>query len=283
MHAGTLPADPITLAYETNKVALDIHANGRPRVVGYQGNCTCSGGPGGSCTIPHPDTPASQETATLTTTAADAPCMAVWASSVKGSAGIGDGEGVGNVDSASKASYTAVAVFNMGEADGIATVTLADLGLENTVGQHAPQYPLHLGSYVRRDYGTSCLTGTELISMADCDAAATALELKATTVRRTLNQTNYPSGCILLYNEIGYPLYFNVGKDGVNNPLFAPICLGRTSSAAAAVAAVPSTVNVWTGAAVPGQWPLKVNVASHGSVLLKVGAGSGGEVAVNVL
>ena len=44
MHAGPLPADNITLGYETNAVALEAHAYGEPHVVGYQGNCRCETG-----------------------------------------------------------------------------------------------------------------------------------------------------------------------------------------------------------------------------------------------
>eukprot|EP00039_Didymoeca_costata_P010347 m.139298 g.139298 ORF g.139298 m.139298 type:complete len:82 (+) comp14795_c0_seq2:71-316(+) len=45
MFAGTLPADETTLAYLTNKVALDVHTYGKNiQVVDYQGNCSCHGG-----------------------------------------------------------------------------------------------------------------------------------------------------------------------------------------------------------------------------------------------
>lgn len=38
MHAGKLPADPKTLAYETNAVALEAHAYGDPHIPVYQVN-----------------------------------------------------------------------------------------------------------------------------------------------------------------------------------------------------------------------------------------------------
>lgn len=36
MHAGTLPADPQTLAFETNPVALEAHGYGNPAIPVYQ-------------------------------------------------------------------------------------------------------------------------------------------------------------------------------------------------------------------------------------------------------
>ena len=124
MHAGPLPADPVTLAYETNVVALEINADGAPAVVGYQGNCSCSGGAGGACTIPHD---CDREAATLVGTAEDPPCMAVWSSRV------------------GRKKYTAMAVFNMGEANGTATVPLAVVpSWEHSTGSIDPRQSYHI-------------------------------------------------------------------------------------------------------------------------------------------
>eukprot|EP00040_Diaphanoeca_grandis_P002705 m.22477 g.22477 ORF g.22477 m.22477 type:complete len:179 (+) comp13833_c0_seq1:514-1050(+) len=105
MHAGVLPTDAITLAYETNPIALQVHSHGSPKVVGYQGNCTCAGGSGGSCTIPHEE---DRHSNSLVTTAQDDPCFAVWTSVVPNA-------------------FTAIAVFNMGEANGTALVNVEDV------------------------------------------------------------------------------------------------------------------------------------------------------------
>jgi hypothetical protein len=117
MHSGVLPTDPVTLAYETNPLALQVNGGGaNTRVVRYQGNCTCAGGPGGSCTIPHDE---SKEAATLTVTVADEACIAVWAADVDGGVAAGG--------------WTAVAIFNLGESNGTVAVQPADL----TVAGHA--------------------------------------------------------------------------------------------------------------------------------------------------
>lgn len=55
MSAGALPLDDLTVSYLTNPTALALNQRSEPpgsTLVSYEGNCTCTGGPG-SCTIPH--------------------------------------------------------------------------------------------------------------------------------------------------------------------------------------------------------------------------------------
>ena len=105
--AGALPLDNQTLSYLANDDALALNRRGVSEadatLITYEGNCTCTGGQG-SCTIPHgPSVPAV------------APCVARWAASVRGST-----------------NWTALAMFNLGEAAADTATSFAQLGLPSS-------------------------------------------------------------------------------------------------------------------------------------------------------
>jgi len=96
--AGALPLDEKTLGYLTNPLALELnHRPTGPTHVAYEGNCTCEGGLA-SCIIPHGQTDHPQH-----------PCIAKWVASV--------------------ATWTALALTNLGEDSAAITTDFSQLGL----------------------------------------------------------------------------------------------------------------------------------------------------------
>mmetsp|Transcript_1615 Transcript_1615/g.5270 ORF Transcript_1615/g.5270 Transcript_1615/m.5270 type:complete len:199 (+) Transcript_1615:252-848(+) len=116
MHAGNLPTDPKTLAYETNPVALEAHAYGEPSVRAYQGDCRCASSVAIPWRRPQPHAADGKlgPGCTLDPDAFPA-CVAKWASTV--------------TPPGPKSPWVAVAVINMGENSTDAAVSVDGLAL----------------------------------------------------------------------------------------------------------------------------------------------------------